>query len=364
MTAYRLLACDLITDQVMDVLPIQGLSFDDYIGKTGSLSGTIPVPDAAMAARVQGAIVSGRTMLWLERDQNIVWSGICWVDTPTRSERGLWSLPIQGAGTESYFRLHRQVTETQVFTGADQLDIARGLITYAQGKAGGNIGVEIDPTLMSGTTRTRTYLSYDLGYVGQLIDQLGATQGGFEWRINGYRDAAGARHKMLQLGYPTIQVGSTDTVLNSPGPITAYKLPRDATVQANAWTARGASVNTNQAATSYPLMSGPWTTPGDYAIGWPRLDGSADYSTTDVQADLDLRAQADLARQVRPVLIPQVRINLAATSLPQLGSTVRLRIRDLWYPNGYDARFRVVGYTVTPPERGRPETADLYLEAL
>lgn len=360
-----LLVCDLRSDQLMDRFPVLGPQFDDYIGKTGSLRGTVPVPDAGMAARVQAALLPGRTMLWLQRGMDIVWGGILWTATPTRDNRGRWTVPLQAAGVESYYREHQQLTDTQVSAGVDQLDIARGLISYCQARTGGNIGIEIDYTLTSGVTRDRTYLSYDLPWVGQLIDQLAATQNGFEWRVNCYRSSDGARHKALQLGYPKITVGSSDIVLTSPGPITAYSLPQDATVQANAWTSRGASINTNQAATSYPLMSGPWTTPADYTAGWPRLDGSSDYTSVTLQADLDQHAQADLAMQVRPVTIPTVRVLTSSGVLPPLGSTIRLNIQDpIWYPTGMVARYRLVGYRVTPEERGRPESTDLYLEAI
>jgi hypothetical protein len=160
-----------------------------------------------------------------------------------------------------------------------------------------------------------------------------------------------------------IAVGSQDLVLSSPGPITAYSLPEDATVQANAWTSRGASVNINLAQASFPLMSGPLTTPADYAAGWPRLDGTSDYSIVDVQATLDAHAQADLAKAVRPRYIPAVTVLTGSIDQPALGSYTRLRIVDDWYAEGYSARFRIVGLKVQPEERGRPETTDLYLEA-
>ncbi len=362
--AYRLRVCDLRSDQVMDILPIQGVTFDDYIGKTGSLSGTIPVPDAGMARRCQDAIQPGRTMAWLERGQDVVWGGPIWVATPTRDERGYYTLPVQGAGVESYYRAHRQQVDTLIFTATDQLDIARSLISYATSRAGGDIGVEIDYTLESGVPRDRTYQGADLQWVGTHLDQLAATQGGFEWRINCYRTSDGMRHKALQLGYPKIRIGSTDTVLTSPGPITAYSLPQDATVQANSFIARGSTVNINLTAASFPLMSGPWTTPADYAAGWPLLEGSADYSSVADQTILDQYGQAGLARWVRPITIPSVRVLTAAGPLPEIGSTIRLRIQDVWYPAGYDARWRLVGYKVSPEERGRPETTDLYLGAL
>ncbi|GAA2825449.1 hypothetical protein RMN57_13290 [Kitasatospora sp. CM 4170] len=361
---YELLVCDLRSDQLMDRLPVQGVSAEDYIGKTGSLSGTIPVPDRAMARRVQDALVPGRTALWLVRGQTVLWSGIQWTDVQVSVDRGSATVQVQAAGAESYFRDHRQIVDTLTATAEDQLDIVRDLINYAQGKTGGHIGIEVPSSPVSGVLRDRTYLSYDLAYVGRRIDELAATQQGFEWRINYYRDSGGARHRVLQLGYPTITVGSTDTVLSMPGQILSYKLSRDASVQANAWISRGASVNSNLAAASYPLMSAPLTTPADYAAGWPRLDGSSDYSSVTSQSVLDQNASADLARQVRPVVIPQVTIRPGPEGLPPLGSSLRLRIRDVWNPAGLTARYRLVGWRLQPEERGRGETADLYLEVI
>ena len=45
-----------------------------------------------------------------------------------------------------------------------------------------------------------------------------------------------------------------------------------------------------------------------------------------------------------------------------MGRTVRIRITDQWYTEGLDVRYRIVGTSVSPPERGRPDTAELFLE--
>jgi hypothetical protein len=364
MAAYELLVCDLRSDQLMDRLPVEGVSCDDYIGKTGTFAGTIPVPNQKLAARVLDALIPGRTMLWLTRGQSVVWGGIQWTDVTLSGGRKSASVQVQAAGVESYFRQHRQIVDTLTATAEEQTDIARDLITYAQAKSGGHIGVEVPTSPVSGVLRDRTFLSYDLSWVGGRIDELAATEGGFEWRISVYRTPDGVRHKSLQIGYPTITVGTGDTVLSYPGEILTYSRSRDATVQANAWISRGASINSNLAAASYPLMSTALTTPADYALGWPRLDGSSDYSSVTSQSVLDQHATADLARQVRPVTIPTVTIRTGDDPLPPLGSTIRLRITDVFNPTTLIARYRLVGWKLQPAERGRPERADLYLEAI
>ncbi|WP_441251204.1 hypothetical protein [Kitasatospora sp. McL0602] len=360
---YQLRVCDLRTDQTLDILPVQGVSYDDYIGKTGTFSGTIPVPDRQMARRVRDSVIPGRTMLHLEHGTQLVWSGALWTRTPTRDARGYLTCPIQAGALEGYYRSHRLLFDTLTAAGVDQLDIARQLIAYAAAQAGGNLGVEIDYSQASGVLRDRTYSRYDLPSIGGLLDQLAATQSGFEWRIQVYRDSAGARHRALRLGYPTLNVGTTDLMLSSPGPVSAYSLPEDATGMANAWQSRGSSTNQNQAAQSVPLMSTLRTTPADYATGWPRLDGTSDYPSVDTQTILDQHAAADLTRAVRPTVIPSVSYLTGSIDQPLLGSHARLRIVDDWYYDGLNARYRIVGLRVQPAERGRPGTTELYLEA-
>lgn len=356
---YELMVCDLMTDQEIAVLPVSDVSYDDYIGKTGSLTGTLPVPNSAAARTIREAALPGRTVLYLTRGSDIVWGGILWTRTPARDARGNYACQIQAGGLEGYFRSHRLLLADLTAAGADQFAIARQLITYAQAQSGGNLGIEMDASL-SGVLRDRSYSHYDLPWIGGLIDQLAATQGGFEWRIQVWRDDAGVRHRTLRLGYPKLSIGGTDMDLASPGPVTTYSLPEDATVMANAWQSRGASISTDAAAESVPLMSALLTTPADIAAGWPRTDGSSDYSTVENQTILDQHAAADLARAVRPVAIPTV--GYTGDVQPQLGSYVRLRLKDIWYYEQLDQRYRVVGLKVTPAERGQPESTELYLE--
>ncbi|MFJ9443255.1 hypothetical protein ACIRRH_15495 [Kitasatospora sp. NPDC101235] len=367
MATYELLVCDLRTDRLLDRIPARDVSYDNYIGKTGTLSATIDLSNSDIARRVRTSVLPGRTMLYLERWDafagTIVWGGILWTRTPSRDARGVWTCAIQAAGLESVLRSHRMLTDTLTSTNVDQLDIARTLVAYAQSAPGGNLGIEIDYSQTSGVLRDRVYSRYDLPWIGGLIDQLAAVQGGFEWIIQCYRSDDGARHRALRLGYPRLSVGSGDLVLSGPGPITTYSLPEDATRQANAWQSRGATVNSNLAAESTPLMSAPLTTPADIAAGWPRLDGTSDYSTVISQDVLDQHARADLDAARRPSLIPSVAYTSGGIDQPQLGSYTRIRIDDVWYYDGLRARYRVVGLKVSPEERGRSESTELYLEA-
>ncbi len=361
---YRALLCDLRSDQVLDALPLTDVSLDDYIGKTGSANVTVPLPNRQIAQRARAAVEPGRTALWIERGPEIWWGGVVWTANVTSNDRGFLGLQIGAGGWASYLD-HRVVFHTQEAKGTDQLDIARGLVAYAQSVEGGDIGIEFG-TEVSGVLRDRTYRRHDQPRIRELLDQLGAVEDGFEWRIMSYRaPGSGRRIKRLQLGSPVIRAGTSEIVLDRPGPITSYGWPIDASVQANAWQARGASDNRNQAAESLPLLSDVLVADEDIAAGWPRLDGTADYSTVTEQATLAAHAVADLAAARRPRTIPEITVALDRVPLSPalLGATVRVRIRDDWFAEGLDERYRVVGLAISPPVRGRPETAKLYMEA-
>ncbi|MGW4695146.1 hypothetical protein ACWEO1_22520 [Kitasatospora cineracea] len=367
-TTYSLLVCDLRTDRLLERLQLIGVTYDDYIGRTGSLSGTVPIPDQATARRVRDTMLPGRTAVHLERRTDagaaLVWSGVLWTRTPTADDRGLYTCPITAAGLESWLRGHRMLTDTLAWAGADQLAIARALVAYAQGVSGGDLGIEMDNSQTSGVLRDRTYLATDLPRIGDLLDQLAAVDGGPEWRIQVYADSAGVRHRALRLGTPLLTVGLGDVMLDQPGPVRGHALPEDATQMATAWQSRGATINSNQASSSVPLMSSLLVSSPDIAAGWPRLDGSSDHSTVTDPATLNAHATANLARYRQPVAIPTVTI-LSSETQPQLGSYIRLRISagDIWYSEGLSARYRVVGLRCAPAERGRPDLTDLYLEA-
>ena len=360
---YRVIICDLRSDQLLDVLPVTGLSFDDFIGKTGTCSGTIDITDPRVAARMRLNFIPTRTAIYIMRGTSIWWGGVLWTRTPSVDGRGYARLAFQASTFDSYFD-HRKIFDTQTFVGEDQLEIVRKLLDYAQGTPGGDIGIQYDD-IYSGIGRDRTYVNYDLLNIREQIDLLSSVDGGFEWRMRAYSDSSGARVRNLQLGYPKIVSSQTDIVLSSPGKILSYSLPEDGTTTANTWQSRGASTNDDASSDSTPLMSTRYFWPADLDAGWPRLDGTSDYSTvTDIDT-LNNHAVADISRYRRPIIIPDIEVLLGDNVTPGLlGVTTRIRIKDLWYYDGVTLRYRVIGFKVSPPERGKPETAQLYLEEL
>jgi hypothetical protein len=361
---YRVIICDLRTDQLLDVLPVTGLSFDDFIGKMGTCSGTIEITDTRVAARMRLNFIPARTAVYVQRGADIWWGGIMWTRTIQVDSRGYVKVAFQASTFDSYFD-KRKIYDTQTFIGEEQLDIVRGLLDYAQGQTGGDIGITYD-TLYSNVGRDRTYNSYDLLNIREQIDLLSNVDNGFEWRMRAYSDEAGRRVRNLQLGYPKIVSSRNDVMLSAPGQIISYSLPEDGTTTANYWQSRGASTNQDASSESVPLMSTRYFYPTDLDAGWPRLDGSSDYNTVEDLTTLNAHAVADIKRFRRPIVIPDIEVMLDGRNITPglLGTTTRLRIKDIWYYEGITLRYRIIGFKVSPPDRGKPETATLYLEAL
>ncbi|MFF4607975.1 hypothetical protein ACFY12_35210 [Streptomyces sp. NPDC001339] len=363
MTAqYRALFCDLSTDRVLDALPVSGVSFEDYIGKTGTMTGTLTAPDRATADRIKAAVVPGRTAVWISRDRAIWWGGIIWTTALGSTARGAPAKAEIQAGTFDSYLDHRLLTADVTATDEDQFVIARRLVDFAQSTDGGDIGIRLG-TDTSGVKRTRKYSHYDLPKIRELLDKLAAVQNGFEWRIRCYRNDTGERIKELQLGHPRITTsrGRAETVLDYPGPVMSYRLPYDATTRATHWQSRGATNST----TNRPLMSTPLHITGAIDAGWPRLDGTSDYTTITAKTALDEHATADLTEAWTREIVPEITVNLEAAQLTPaiLGATIRLRIADVWTSGFTTGRYRVVGFSVRAPERSQPETATLTLDA-
>ncbi|WP_329338077.1 hypothetical protein OG252_21845 [Streptomyces sp. NBC_01352] len=371
-TPYRAIFCDLLTDHTIDILPLRDVTVDDYIGKAGSLSGTVPLPNAEMAARAR-RIEEGRTSVYLQRGNDLWWGGIIWTSTLQSDTRGVLTLGIQAATFESYAG-RRRIRKDLAFTDEDQLEVARKLWRHLQTgtvdaeaeptEAGGDIGVTSgDET--STQTRTVSYRDGDETVYLEALDALAAVDNGFEHHIAVYRDpSTGERTRRLRLGNPKILIGTTDLLLDRPGTILAYSFPRDATRGGTTARTRGASVNDNQAAESRPQCSDIQV--ADDLItkaGYPRIDLSSDHTEVTSKATLNSLAKAELASATAAVVIPEISVRLDDLVPPALlGRTVRIRITDEWWAEGLDARYRIIGVKVSPAQRGRPDTAELYLE--
>jgi len=356
---YRIKFASLLTDGNLDEFPLTGVTAETRLGAAGGLSGQIPIArgDKTFGARIAALKGSGAEAVYVYRNGSPWWSGVLWTPTLACDETGKPAVSISAATIESYLDRVLLGTDLAALTNTDQLAIARSFIDHMQADANANIRLAYD-TATSGILRDRVmYQAASRPSYLKMLQDLAALDSGFEFTIQTLTDpTTGARTRKLRFGYPTL-TSATVHRLSKPGAILAYSLPKDGT--------RGA---TYLMATGSSAQSTVHTDTAALAAGYPRLDATTSYGTITDATVLETHATADLALAKVPVIVPTLRVHLDATDITpsSLGDTVKVNILDELfgpplYPTGFVGTYRLVGMTVSPPERGRPETCDLIL---
>lgn len=366
-TRYRYVFADLLTDRTICELPLTGVSFDQRIIQPGTFRGTIPIPNRATAEQARKVIPTlpeethtgpGRTVAYVYRGAEIWGPYLIWSATPQSDERGRITVPIQGAGLESYLD-HVEIREDLAYSGADQTSgIAAGLVAHMQSDPQADIGLTVTAPA-SGTLRDRTYKRSEAASYGARLIELANVDGGFEYMVRAYVGSGGRTREFLAM----TQLGSADTdhLFSQPGNVLAWSYGSDATSAATSYQTRGDTVSDDVAASSEPLMStvGAGQASALLAAGWPRLDRTVDYQSVTEQPTLDAYARWWAATRPGVVRIPEATVRLderTSFSPGQLGDYARLKLVNDWFPRidrrpSFSRRWRVVGAEITPVSR-------------
>ena len=353
--AYRVKFADALTDAPRDEFSLAGVGLEARIGTAGAGSGHIPIArgDMRTGARIAAVRASGASAMYVYRNGVPWWGGLLWGKVLTSDERGNPAVALSAATFESYPDRVQLQTDLPAMTGVDQLAIARSLIDHMQADPAANMRITYDASVMSMVTRDRVlYTAASRPSYLKMLTDLATLDNGFEFTIQVLTDpTTGTRIRRLRLGYPTLSTGATHRI-SKPGAILTYSFPEDGTRAATSLMATGSGVNSTVHTNAAAL-----------AAGYPRLDATTSYGSIADATVLETHAAADLALAAPPVSVPAVRVRLDSTDLtPQsLGDSVRISIQDELFPSGITATYRLVGMTIAPPERGKPETCDLIL---
>lgn len=184
-TEYRFLFADLKTNAILGELPLVSASWTEVLNRPGSFHGSMPL-DHGDPTITAANFAPAKTRIYVERDGVIVWGGILWtLDMDVAGN----TLSFGCEGFLSYFRRRSfegslVASIAPVFASQDQLDLARGLIDYAQDTGvfpGGDIGILTTATNTSGVTRDRTWTLTET--VGDALERLAAVDNGFDFRF-------------------------------------------------------------------------------------------------------------------------------------------------------------------------------------
>lgn len=251
--AYRVLAADLLTGLVREEIPFSTITYTHILNQPGTFTGTIGMrhPKATRAN-----LDPGRTLIHVERDGVIVWSGILWV---CRAQAQSVTLQCDAQDWWSYFR-RRRLRVDKTYTNFDQTLLAQDLVNYAQGVAGGNIGVSV-PASSSGVLVSATWAGADRQNIGQLVEALSAAGNGFDFAVDASY-VSGAVVPVFNTFYPR-RGSRTQQVLALAANLEQYEQDVDAGATANQLDVIGAgtgpsrlivqAADTSQLA-AYPLL--------------------------------------------------------------------------------------------------------------
>lgn len=364
MPTYRYLLCDLLTDQPITDLPLQGVTFDRRISRVGSLQAQITATNPGMVEKARLAHqFAGRAALWVYRDGQLWWGGVLWTVQPRQDPRGGVEVDLQAATFDSYAR-HRVLRDNLHYTQVDQGVIIPALWQHLQADPRGDIGMvaENQPT---GLLRDRSYYGHEQSYYGELIEQLGDVEGGPEHTVDTYLDG-GVRTKRLRVA-PTL--GATvptivfQRAIRGGGRVLEWLDSADAVDAGTTFQTRGDSAAANVGEEQVPLLSAVHEASDLLAQGWPLLDVTEDRSGVSEQPTLDGYAAALRDSRSGQVRSRSYKVTVAGTGWNpnRLGEPVRIRINDLWHTKTVDYTWRPVACKVTAAERGVPETVELLI---
>lgn len=352
---------------VLQSTEVQGLSFDRYIGKVGTMSATIPAPNAAFARKLAPLLRDDASLTlaaYISHGPDIWWGGRLGDPEAVLDARSGDSIKITGETFEGYLDDRTQYAD-RAWSNTEQLTIATDIWTAALA-AEGNIGITLPAVVPSGVTRDFTVSRGDKRTLASMLNEVANRDNGFEWMINCYRDGD-TRRRALVLGYPIIG-GAPGPVYTYPGKLLKFsRKPSTAKTGTRFWSIGGAPADV-QGDAQVPIASAQRSSTDLLNNGALLVDKVTSYSDVTLQPTIETKTAEALRVYGAPIPIVAATARVDDVSPSLLGSRPTLRASHPFFPSpgagspGYDGRPRVIGMKVKPDERGESGTVEMVFE--
>jgi hypothetical protein len=332
-------------------LPLTDVEFGPELSGTGSLHATL---SPTFAHSLSDLLTAGDTVLYVERDGQLLWGGIIWRGEPQGQER-----PIEASGFTSYLHrrhdLHGNLDGRGPYIDADPCQVIRDVWTYAQDQPDGDLAVTVEGTKSKTTVGTAkspyAIPASDGRPLGDIVDEMADKSDGLEWSETvAWRD--GRAERRVLLGAPRLGARREDLSFTTGVNVSSQpQVVQDADEYAQWVIALGAGEGRKRKL----LIDG-------HRNGRLRLEYRLETSSKD-EAKLKQRAERERkARQILPTLTELEILDHPAAPLPDLrvGDDVRIRLHE---PHTeYNEWNRITGWTVRPGQDEEPERITLKLE--
>lgn len=361
MAEYKYYFYDISSRRLIDVLPMEDVSFGWELRGIGTLRGSIPMyADDLPAGRVIDATLPYRTKIFVERGDELVWGG--WIHEMPSYDSTTSTLNIVAEESLGYFG--SRTVATSRFDAVDQFDIARALIATAQAEEGGNFWMDLNATAFSGVLRDRGYSQFDQSSVLTMLTQLSEVTNGFDFTTQVGRINADP-YELLVLGYPRL-----GRVTSASGIVFEYDRfsSGGGNVESYTWADAGTAMATRVWANSETDEGVQLAVKADNALlianGYPILEYSETFDRVSDVATLDSHAAAMSAFRSGPRVVAQF-VMKAQAGIEigdfQIGDDVLVRISDHRFPvnasggPGFLGYLRIVGASVQPGVEGEEQ---------
>lgn len=314
-TRWTVAVTDALTGRVWGVLPASSIRQAQALNLPGEL--TIGTPNRMDGDVTLREMAPWATLMFLLRDGVPIGPGQ-WLLRPVvnvADDTVEWSC----LGFGSYWR-RRALLADRRFDQVDQFDIVRNLISYAWSNGG---GVRVDlGSQSSSMLRDRTYDGFQGSSIGELIENLAACQGGFNFRWQAAKVATWDgkiqfRNDLIfseQFGRPTT------FAFVAGGNCDVPSIDVDGSAMATHVTAVGAG----------ELGEAPVVQVSQGATAWPRLDTVLNLNDIILPETLAEYAESAAALGARPIFRPTFSVHPdsdPAIGEYQVGDLCRIRGR-------------------------------------
>lgn len=367
---YQYVFRTLLGRDYLGHLDLSQVAFESRVSSPGSFSGQVPITNERIGRQVDAIIAAnpaelgrGPGVICCEVIRAGDYWGEYWITGATigQQRRKTPTLVLRGVSLDGYF-MSVLLRSTLTYTGLDQVEIARRLLTHMQAQPYANIGLILQPG-SSGQPRDRTYKGSERGSYGQRVTELGDVLDGFEWTVNSLAGPSGLeRH--WNWGAPTLGNPAAEHVFGQGahgGDILDWSIEIDAIKGGTHWEARGDTPQSDASVEAVPLISAVHSSAPHLAAGWPRIDRLIDRPGVIVQQTLEDYAAGWAAKKSGAVRVFSVTVAIGkepSFTPKDVGDPGRFVMSNEWHRRagsgpGLNERHRIIGVRVTPVGRDK-----------
>jgi hypothetical protein len=351
MAEYSYLVADLAGGDLLDELPLSGVSFSTQLNDAGDFRAQLVLGDSRLNRHDFSRVTEpGHTALYVLRDGIPVWGGVLWTSSYASS---VHRVDLGAAGFLSYFdhRLVLPAAFDPVSTAVagvsvsfpDRPELLPGwLVDLAQHAPGGDIGVQIPEGPAPGdvpvTNPPAVYPGSQLKTVGDAVRELTSLDGGpdFVFTVDLGPDRRLVRRLLVA---PSSTVPNEIPLLWEYGAnLVEYTWPRDGSAMATRVFALGETTDTGQLVAAAAGPDGPLT---ETVVSYLHITDPARLASL-ARSALDAGSQ--------PVVVPELIVRADREPVLgsyQVGDYARIVIRDELFPEGAEFIVRITTIEVT-----------------